>query len=198
MAGECCLHTPLGGITPILLRSRKPTKSQQKHITVLLMPLVRRVRTTEYMVVFFLGGFKTQNTGGSRNFLQLLRNNFVSVKNRGGGGMYGIFGKPLKRGFQTCVDNGGVGPLKKKFFKAEHGRVRDFWPFPSNFHQFWGVQMGLCHAHTPSSPRTFTHEGFGVSWVSVGVNWASVGVRQALVGLSWVWLGARFDPIWGS
>jgi hypothetical protein len=43
--------------------------------------------------------------------------------------MYGIFGKPSKRAFQTCMGHGGVGAFKKKLFKAERGRVCDFWPF---------------------------------------------------------------------
>ena len=49
--------------------------------------------------------------------------------------MYGIFGKPLKRAFQTCMGHGGVGGRKKKLPEAERPRVRDFQPISSRHRQ---------------------------------------------------------------
>ena len=43
--------------------------------------------------------------------------------------MYGIFGKPLKRAFQTCMGHGGVGALKKKFSGPEGWQFRNFGAF---------------------------------------------------------------------
>ena len=113
--------------------------------------------------------------------------------------MYGIFGKPLKRAFRTCMGHGGVGPLKKKIFEAERGRVMDFWPFSRNFHRCWGVHMGWCHVNPPNSPhyphmppgmgphgpRTFTHDPPAVGWLSVG----------SRLGVGW---GPDCDPIRGG
>ena len=42
--------------------------------------------------------------------------------------MYGIFGKPLKRDFQTCMGHGGVSVQQQKFFQpatcTSHGLIR--------------------------------------------------------------------------
>ena len=43
--------------------------------------------------------------------------------------MWGIFGKPLKRAFQTCMGHGGVGVNQQKLFGRQRGRFRDFGPF---------------------------------------------------------------------
>ena len=137
-----------------------------------------------------MGGFPGTND-------QISSNRPVAPSRREiGGGTYGIFEKLSKRAFRTCMGHGGVGPLKKKLFKAERGRVMDFWPFSRNFHRFWGVHMGWCHVHPPNSPhyphmppgmgphgpRTFTHDPPAVGWLSVGVSWVSVGVGWGSVG----------------
>ena len=43
--------------------------------------------------------------------------------------MYGIFGKPWKRAFQTCMGHRGVGVRQQKLFSRQRGRFRDFGPF---------------------------------------------------------------------
>ena len=49
--------------------------------------------------------------------------------------MYGIFAKPLKKAFQTCMGHGGVGGRKKKLPEAKRPRVRDFQPISSRHGQ---------------------------------------------------------------
>ena len=69
--------------------------------------------------------------------------------------MYGIFGKPLKRAFQTCMGHGGVGGRKKKLPDAERPRVRDFQPISSrhgqNFDPFEVIFSGFRRL-TPLKP----------------------------------------------
>ena len=69
--------------------------------------------------------------------------------------MYGIFGKPLKRAFQTCMGHGGVGGRKKKLPEAKRPRVRDFQPISSchgqNFDLFEVIFSGFRHL-TPLKP----------------------------------------------
>ena len=62
---------------------------------------------------------------------------FLSEGWYGRGAMCGIFGKPLKRGYQTCMGHGGVDPLKKKFFRAECGRVRGCRPISNRLACIW-------------------------------------------------------------
>ena len=45
--------------------------------------------------------------------------------------MDGIFGKPSKRAFHTCMGHGGVSGLQKKLFNVNCRQVRDFPPILS-------------------------------------------------------------------
>ena len=69
--------------------------------------------------------------------------------------MYGTFGKPLKRAFQTCMGHGGVGGRKKKLPEAERPRVRDFQRISSrhgqNFDLFEVIFSGFRRL-TPLKP----------------------------------------------
>ena len=74
----------------------------------------------------------------------------TSCRREIGWGMYGIFGKPLKRAIQTCMGHGGVGGRQKKLFSRQHGRVRVFWPVSRNFEgsgqdfdPFWVISSGF-------------------------------------------------------
>ena len=69
--------------------------------------------------------------------------------------MYGIFGKPLKRAFQTCMGHGGVGGRQKKLPEAKRPGVRDFQPISSrhgqNFDPFEVIFSGFRRL-TPLKP----------------------------------------------
>ena len=69
--------------------------------------------------------------------------------------MYGIFGKPLKRAFQTCMGHGGVGGLQKKLPEAERRPVWDFRPIFRDFCRFSGISGILtqfCPRACPEAP----------------------------------------------
>ena len=59
---------------------------------------------------------------------------------------------------------GGIGPLRKRFFKAERGRVRDFWPFSRNsliLGCSHGIGSRTCPNWSPVSPHA---TWYGTPW----------------------------------
>ena len=107
-----------------------------------------RSREVYHMAVFTGGGSNRRYWylfGHFCGFLQI-----TSSRWEIGWGMYGIFGKPLKRAIQTCMGHGGVGGRQKKLFSRQHGRVRVFWPVSRNFEgsgqdfdPFWVISSGF-------------------------------------------------------
>ena len=112
--------------------------------------------TQPYMVVLAQGGVKLDVSWHKNSFGQIA---FLGWHL--GGGMYSIFGKPLKRAIQTCMGHGGIGGRQKKLFSREHGQVRVVWPVFRNFEgsgqdfdPLWVISSGF-QPRTPIIPWTW-------------------------------------------
>ena len=72
---------------------------------------------------------------------------FTAAMSPVGGGMWGIFRKPLKRAFQTCMGQGGYLRVKKKVVGRRSWAVLGFSPIFGVV--FGGFQCRTTRAHYP-------------------------------------------------